>query len=170
MPLMGSVIPMNPSEFQSAVLQLAVEDHEIISKLTEAISRMFSNKSEAGLKKAIQSITQLTNQKVRKHFTYEETEVFVPLLASRPNRKTVTLIAKLKSEHKSLLKQIHRLELTLQQRRFPGEANQLWKVLMRFLDKFEDHANTENEFFHFLLDETDSPPKRRPRTAARKAK
>lgn len=161
---------MKPSAFQSAVLQLAVEDHEIISKLTEAISRMFSRKSEAGLKKAIQSITQLTNQKVRKHFSYEETQVFVPLLASRPNRKTVTLITKLKAEHKSLLKQIHRVELTLQQRGLPGEANLLWKALMRFLDKFEDHANTENEFFHLLLDGTTHPTKRRRPPAARKTK
>ena len=159
---------MNPSEFQSAVLQLAVEDHEIISQLTEAISRMFGSKSEAGLKKAIKTITRLTNQKILKHFSYEETKVFVPLLASRPNRKTVILIAKLKAEHKSLLKQIQRLELTLHQRGLPGEANLLWKALMRFLDKFEDHANTENEFFHFLLDSTASPIKRRQRPAARK--
>ena len=161
---------MKPSEFQSAVLQLAVEDHEIISQLTEAISRMFGSKSAAGLKKAIKSITRLTNQKIHKHFAYEETQVFVPLLASRPNRKTVILIAKLKAEHKSLLKQIHRLELTLQQRGLPVDANVLWKALMRFLDKFEDHANTENEFFHFLLDGTATPLKRRKPSASRKAK
>lgn len=162
---------MNASEFQSAVLQLAVEDHEIISQLTEAISRMFGSKSEAGLKKAIQSITRLTNQKILKHFAYEETKVFVPLLASRPGRKTVTLVAKLKAEHKSLLKQVQRLEGKFAKRTLPGEASLLWKELMRFLDKFEDHANTENEFFHFLLDGIPArAPKRQPRTVTRKVK
>jgi len=41
---------------------------------------------------------------------------------------------------------------------------------MRFLDKFEDHANTENEFFHFLLDGTANPTKRRQPSAARQTK
>ena len=143
---------MNVSEFHSAVLQLAVEDHEIISKLTEAISRMFASKSEAGLKKAIQAITKLTNQKVLKHFAYEEAKVFAPLLADRPDRKTIKLVTVLEAEHKSLLQQIRRLERTLTTRSLPGQASVLWKALMRFLDKFEDHANKENEFFHFLLD------------------
>ena len=165
MPLMDNT--MNASEFQSHVLQRAVEDHEIISQFTKAISRMFGSESEVGVKKAVQAIALLTNKEVVKHFTYEEAKVFAPLLASHPDRKTVKLVAKLQAEHKLLLKQIQHLNRTLKKHALPGDAGVLWQTLMRFLDTFEDHANKEDELFHCLLDGPPTVhPKRRARPAA----
>jgi len=143
---------MNVSRFHTAVLQLAVEDHEILSQFTKVISRMFSSKSRANAKKAAKAISVLTNKTIAKHFIYEEQKVFAPLLAERPKHTVVKLVKKFQAEHKTLLKQIKQLERILTNYDITSDANVLWKALIRFLDNFESHANKEDEFFHLLLD------------------
>ena len=155
---------MNTSDFQSTVLQLAVEDHEILSHFTKAISQMFGSQSKTDVKKAAKAIGLLTDKTILRHFNYEERKVFLPILADRPDRKTATRVGQFQDEHKFLLKQIQQLEHLLVKHGLPKDASMLWKALMRFLNNFEHHANKEDAFFHSLLDGT---PARRSRTTAR---
>ena len=155
---------MNVSGFHNDVLQLAVEEHEILSQYTKSVSRLFGTEPAASRKQAVQAIARLADKKILNHFAYEETNVFTPLLATRPGRKTVQLVATFQAEHKLLLRQIHQLERTLALHRLPGDAAAVWKAVMRFFDNFEDHASKEDELFHSLLD---GHPVRRPVRRAR---
>jgi len=161
---------MNSAEFHETVLQLAVEDHELLSQFTTAIARMFVSKSKADAKKASQAITVLSNKAILKHFAYEEAKVFRPLLATQPKRKIANQVAKFQVEHKRLLKQLQQLDRLLKKYDLPADAGVLWKALMGFLNNFEDHANKEDAFFHFLLDEQPTRSIRRTRPVALLAK
>ena len=143
---------MSANAFEPAVLQLAIEDHEIISQFIANISRMFGGKPAADAAGALQAMTLLVNKKMLNHFAYEEKHVFGPLLAARSSAKTSRLVGELQQEHQALLQQVRQLNETLAGAVRDGGVATTWQALMAFLTNLEEHASKEDELFHLLLE------------------
>jgi iron-sulfur cluster repair protein YtfE (RIC family) len=127
-------------------------DHEILSQYVEHFNQIFGDESSEDIRKEIDEIKLILNEKVVDHFAYEEEHIFPGLLEAISGKGVSDVVSILRKEHVLLLKQAKRLNEMLSDEEADGTCTgELRKAMLDFLGDLDRHASKENELFPSLM-------------------
>ena len=146
--------PMNVPEFRPEFLQIAMADHDIISRYIDNAGKLFLGDSAEASAEPLEALEYLISNKLVDHFAYEDANIFPALLAGQPSDQVADRVRALQKEHPILLEKARTLARALFEyghtRRHIGAVHDATIDLFGLLS---EHAEHENALFLSLLDQ-----------------
>lgn len=133
------------------VKRLAQADHEILSSASENLRRMRRGIFSTEPTQDFANLKRFITERIERHFSNEEAQLFPVLLADNPTAKTTQLIAELRQEHMLLLERAQLLGTQVERNTPPNSTGHFWTEIMDFFTDLEKHALKEEQ----LLDKLD---------------
>ena len=130
--------------------RLAQADHEILSSASENLRRMRRGIYSTEPSRDFANLKRFITEKIARHFSNEETQLFPALLADNPTEKTTQLIAELRREHTDLLERAQLLGTQVEQNVPPNSTRQFWTEITDFFKDLENHALKEEQLLDAL--------------------
>ena len=96
------------------------------------------------------NLKRFITERIERHFSNEETQLFPVLLADNPTAKTKQLIAELRQEHADLLERAQLLSTQVEQNTPPNSTTQFWTEITDFFTDLENHALREESLLDTL--------------------
>jgi iron-sulfur cluster repair protein YtfE (RIC family) len=141
----------------SEYVERVVADHALLLKYMENVDKLSANGSAKAKWDAVDGIKKFIGTQLVSHFSAEERYVFPVLVEADPTPRVKRLVAELSAEHKSMLKEVARLNKLLAAKDGGSHhggvqaKEELEEGLLNLLHALQKHALKENELFPSLL-------------------
>ena len=136
--------PFMNSHRLAQVKSIARADHEIILFGIGNFRRLFVGAHSADAPEDFVGVQRLLQEKIVRHFTYEEDNLFPALLDANPTAIATQTIAELRQEHMRLVERSRQLSALVGQRDLTNCTGQIWTAMMDFFNDLEKHAAKED--------------------------
>jgi iron-sulfur cluster repair protein YtfE (RIC family) len=133
------------------VKRVAQTDHEIIFSAGEHVKRMAKEVYSTTTAQDFANFKRFITDRIVRHFTYEEDQLFPALLSDNPTTKMLQIIAELSQEHTLLLKRMQLLGVQVGQSPPVNSTGQPWTEMTGFFKDLEEHAVKEEQLLESPL-------------------
>jgi iron-sulfur cluster repair protein YtfE (RIC family) len=131
----------------SRQMMMVGADHEILGQAIEEVRRYMFDENVQNWQTELSAFLALVNERLPRHFRYEDETVFPSILAKDTSAFTTQIIQCLNEQHQDLLKDLDQLNALMTTLDQDDPTDVVWRRMQEFIDDLNDHSALEDYFF-----------------------